>query len=218
MSTLQLRAADGNVLSAYVVRPEGPPRGAVVVVQEVFGLTSHIRRVTEQYAAAGYLAIAPALFDRLQQGVELPYTSVAEGLELVARLTDDQVLADVGAAIDAVAHAGRVGIVGYCWGGRVAWLAACRKNVAAAVSYYGGGIVRLLGETPRCPIVLHFGERDEHIPLADVERIRQAHPHGICYLYPAGHGFNCTDRASFEPESARLALERSVEFFRKHLG
>lgn len=218
MSTLQLRAPDGSGLSAYVARPEQPPRGAVVVLQEVFGVNSHIRRVAEQYAAQGYLAIAPALFDRLQRGVELPYAAVAEGIELVGRLTDEQVLADVGAAIDAVRHAGRVGVVGYCWGGRVAYLAACRKDVAAAVAYYGGGIARLLRETPRCPIMFHFGERDEHIPLDDVERIRAAVPRGLCHLYPAGHGFNCTDRATFDPESARLAFERSCGFFGQHLG
>lgn len=220
MSTLQLLAADGNTLSAYLAKPEGPPRGAVVVVQEIFGVNSHIRRVAEQYAAAGYLAIAPALFDRLQTGVDLGYDAAGlqAGIELMMKTTNEGAIADVNAAIDAVSHAGHVGMVGYCWGGRVTWLAGCRTNIAAGVAYYGGGIAQLLDETPRCPMLLHFGERDSHIPLSDVERIRQAYPAGTYHLYPAGHGFNCSDRADFDAASARLAFERTIEFFRRYVG
>ena len=220
MSTLQLLAADGNTLSAYVAKPEGPPRGAVVVVQEIFGVNSHIRRVAEQYAAAGYLAIAPALFDRLQRGVDLGYDAAGmqAGIELMLKATNEGAIADVNAAIDAVSHAGHVGMVGYCWGGRVTWLAGCRTNIAAGVAYYGGGIAQLLEETPRCPMLLHFGERDSHIPLSDVERIRQAYPAGTYHLYPAGHGFNCSDRADFDAASARVAFERTIEFFRRYVG
>jgi carboxymethylenebutenolidase len=220
MSTLQLRAADGAVLSAYVVKPQGTPRGAVVVVQEIFGVNSHIRRVAEQYAAEGYLAIAPAMFDRFEKNVNLGYDAVGmqQGIALMMRTTDEGTLADLDAAIGAVAHAGSVGVVGYCWGGRAAYLAACHANIAAAVAYYGGGITQLLPDTPRCPVMFHFGERDTHIPLTDVEAIRKACPSGIYHLYPAGHGFNCTDRADFDPGSARLALERTIEFFRRHVG
>lgn len=220
MSTLQLLAADGNTLSAYLAKPEGPPRGAVVVVQEIFGVNSHIRRVAEQYAAAGYLAIAPALFDRLQKGVDLGYDAAGlqAGIELMMKTSNEGTIADVNAAIDAVSHAGHVGMVGYCWGGRVTWLAGCRTNIAAGVAYYGGGIAQLLDETPRCPMLLHFGERDSHIPLSDVERIRQAYPAGTYHLYPAGHGFNCSDRADFDAASARLAFERTIEFFRRYVG
>jgi carboxymethylenebutenolidase len=220
MSTLQLLAADGNKLSAYVARPEGTPRGAVVVVQEIFGVNSHIRRVAEQYAAAGYLAIAPALFDRVQKGVELGYDAdgMQRGRALVAKVSVDAAVIDVDAAIDAVAHAGRVGLVGYCWGGRVAYLAGCRVNVAAGIVYYGGGIPPLLGDTPRCPMMFHFGEQDAHIPPADVEAIRKAFPAGTYHLYAAGHGFNCSERSSFDAASARLAFERSIEFFHRHLG
>jgi carboxymethylenebutenolidase len=218
MSTLQLRASDGNTLSAYVVKPEGTPRGAVVVIQEIFGLTSHIRRVTEQYAAQGYVAIAPAMFDRLQKDVDLPYTAIPEGIELMMKLRDEQVLADANAAIDAVAHAGRVGMVGYCWGGRVTYLSACHANIAAGVAYYGGGITQLLGDKPRCPMMFHFGEKDSHIPLSDVEQIRKAYPEGVYHLYPAGHGFNCTDRVDFDAASAHLAFDRSIQFFRQHVG
>ena len=220
MSTLQLRAADGNVLTACLVKPEGRPRGAIVVVQEIFGVNSHIRRVAEQYAAEGYLAIAPAMFDRLQKGVDLGYDAAAieAGRALKAQTTREGVIADVDAAVEAVRHAGKVGIVGYCWGGWVAYLAACRASVAAAVAYYGGGIAQLLPETPRCPTMLHFGDQDTHIPMSEVEQIRRAYPPGVYHIYAAGHGFNCSDRASFDPASARLAFERSLEFFRNHVG
>jgi carboxymethylenebutenolidase len=220
MSNLQLRAADGHQLSAYVARPEGKARGALVVVQEIFGVNSHIRRVVEQYAAEGYLAIAPALFDRLHKGVELGYDAAGlqAGIELMMQATNEGAIADLDAAIEAVAHAGRVGMVGYCWGGRVTYLAGCRTNLAAAVAYYGGGIAQLLEEKPRCPMMFHFGEHDSHIPLSEVDEIRRAFPAGTYHLYPAGHGFNCTDRADFDASSARLAFERSVAFFRKHIG
>ncbi len=220
MSTLQLLAADGNHLSAYLVKPEGTPRGAIVVVQEIYGVNSHIRRVAEQYAAEGYLAIAPAMFDRLRKGVDLGYDDAARqtGIELMMKTTNEGALADVNAAIDAVAHVGRVGMVGYCWGGRVAWLSGCHTNIAAGICYYGGGIAQSLAETPRCPMLLHFGEHDAHIPLADVEKIRAAFPSGTYHLYPAGHGFNCPDRASFDAASAHLAFERSIAFLRQHVG
>jgi carboxymethylenebutenolidase len=220
MSTLQLLAADGHRFSAWIARPEGRPRGAVVVVQEIFGVNSHIRRTAEQYAAAGYLAIAPALFDRLQRDVDLGYDAAGlqAGIELMMRATNEGAIADLDAAIGTVAHAGRVGMVGYCWGGRVTYLAGCRLNIAAGVAYYGGGIVQLLADTPRCPMMFHFGEHDSHIPLADVEAIRKACPSGTFHLYPAGHGFNCTERADFHPASARLAFERTLEFFHQHVG
>ncbi len=220
MSTLQLLAADGHRLSAWIGRPEGRPRGAVVVVQEIFGVNSHIRRTAEQYAAAGYLAIAPALFDRLRRDVELGYDAAGmqAGIDLMMQATTEGAIADLGAAIGAVAHAGPVGMVGYCWGGRLTWLAGCRTNIAAGVAYYGGGIAQLLAETPRCPTMLHFGEHDAHIPPADVEAIRRAYPSGVYHLYPAGHGFNCSERADFDPASARLAFQRTIEFFHQHVG
>ena len=220
MTTLQLRASDGNVFPAYLAKPAGNARGGIVVVQEIFGVNPHIRRVTEQYAEQGYLAIAPALFERQEKGVELGYDAhgFEKGIALMMKASTEGVLADINAAIDAVAHAGRVGMVGYCWGGRVTYLSACKTNIAAGVAYYGGGIVQLLPETPRCPVMFHFGEKDTHIPLSDVEAIRKAYPQGIYHLYPAGHGFNCTERADFDPPSAQLAFERSIDFFRKHVG
>ena len=220
MSHLQLRAADGHELSAYVVKPEGSPRGAVVVIQEIFGVNSHIRRVAEQYAAQGYLAIAPAMFDRQQRGVESGYdpASIQAGIDFMMKADPAGVLADVNAAIDAVSHAGKVGMVGYCWGGRVTYLAGCHTNIAAGVAYYGGGIAQLLKDTPRCPMMFHHGDRDMHIPLSDVEAIKKAFPQGVYHLDAADHGFNCSERASFHAESAHLAFDRTIEFFRKHVG
>ena len=220
MSTLQLLAADGNQLSAYLVKPVGPPRGAVVVVQEIFGVNSHIRRMAEQFAAQGYLAIAPALFDRQRKGVDLGYDAAGfqAGVELMGKATGEGALPDVNSAIDAVSHAGRVGMVGYCWGGHVTYLAGCKANIAAGVVYYGGSLTSLLPATPRCPMLFHFGEHDGHISLKDVEQLRQAYPQGTYHLYPAGHGFNCSERADFDAASAHLAFDRTIEFFRKHIG
>jgi carboxymethylenebutenolidase len=216
--TVELMAADGHALGAYRVLPVGTPRGGVVIVQEIFGVTRHIRAVAHQYAAAGYLAIAPALFDRLERGVDVPYADVPRGVALMQRVDRGQALEDRGAAVAAASTAGRVGVVGYCWGGALAYLAACELRIAAAVSYYGGRLPQLLAQTPRCPVMFHFGERDAHIPASDVALVRAAYPAGVYHLYPADHGFNCTDRASFDPASAALALERSIEFLHQHVG
>jgi len=220
MSHLQLRAADGHTFSSYLARPADRPRGAVVVVQEIFGVTGHIERVADQYAAEGYLAIAPALFDRLQPGVNLAYdeAGVACGVGFMQQADFGHVMLDLQAAIDAVDHAGAVGMVGYCWGGLVTYMAGSRTTVAAGVAYYGGGITRFLAPVPRCAMQFHFGEQDSHIPPSDVEKIRAAFPQGEYHLYAAGHGFNCTDRASYDAAAAVQAFERTTEFFGKYLG
>ena len=220
MSHLQLRAADGHTFSSYLARPDGLARGGIVVVQEIFGVTGHIERVADQFAAEGYLAIAPALFDRQQRGVNLAYdeAGIAQGVGYMQRADFGQVMTDLQAAIDAVAHAGAVGMVGYCWGGLVTYLAGSRTSIAAGVAYYGGGITRFLEPVPRCPMQFHFGEQDAHIPLADVQQIRAAFPQGEYHTYPAGHGFNCTDRASHDAAAAHLAFARTQEFFSRHLG
>jgi carboxymethylenebutenolidase len=215
---VDLTASDGHRLSAYSALPGSAPRGAIVVIQEIFGVTRHIRAVADQYAAAGFNAIAPALFDRVEHGIDVPYTDMAKGFGYMQALKNENVMLDVQAAIDRVAGTGKVGVVGYCWGGSMAYLAAARLKVAAAVAYYGGGIDKYLAEKPRCPILFHFGEKDTHIPQSTVEKIKAAVPAGIFFLYPADHGFNCTDRASFEPKSAKLALDRSLEFFHRHVG
>ncbi len=220
MSHLQLRAADGQTFSAYVAKPEGKARGAIVVIQEIFGVTGHIERVAEQYAAQGYLAVAPALFDRQERGVNLPYDDdgVARGMAYMLKVDRAGLIADLVATVGAATHAGAVGMVGFCWGGAVTYVAGCRTNITAGVVYYGGGIATLLDETPRCPMLFHFGELDTHIPLDDVARIRAAFPAGEYHLYAAGHGFNCADRPSFDAAAAGVAFDRTLQFFRKHVG
>ena len=200
---------------------EGRPKGGLVVVQEVFGINGHIRRVADGFAADGFLAVAPALFDRIGAGLTLGYSQdeVQEGIKLKGQSSADNALADIAAARDFAKEASRVGIVGYCWGGFLTWLAAARlPDFAAAVSYYGGGIVAVAEERPRCPVLMHFGEKDHAIPLDHVEKVRAAHPEGVeIHVYPAGHGFNCDERAAYEPESARIARERTVAFLDRHL-
>lgn len=221
--SVTLTARDGATLSAYVARPDGAPKGALVVVQEIFGVNSHIRSVADGFAAKGYLAVAPALFDRIEPGVELGYEGedMVRARELLGKLRFDLSLADTQAAIDyAAAESGtKVGVVGYCFGGSIAWLAASRlSGLAAAVGYYGGRIPDDVDELPRVPVLLHFGEFDDHIPLQGVEEVAKRHPEVAVQIYPAGHGFNCDQRASFDAPSAALAKQRTLEFFARELG
>lgn len=215
-----LMARDGHEFSAYLAAPKGRARGAVVVIQEIFGVNHHIRAVADRFAAAGYLTIAPALFDRVRRGIELGYTApeVQQGIGYMLQIKSEKFLADVAASIAVVKHAGRVGIVGYCWGGTVAYVAACSLPVSCVSSYYGGSIVQHLERTPAIPVMYHFGERDTHIPRSDIEKIRAADPRGVFHLYPAGHGFDCTERADYEPTSSKLAFERTLAFFGEHVG
>ena len=190
----------------------------MVIAQEIFGLTGHIRAVTEDYAARGYHAIAPALFDRVQRGVTLDYTDVEQGRALMAKLDLDDVIADIGAAAELVRPAGKVGVVGYCWGGAIADLAACRAEIDAAASYYGRMTLEWLDLRPVCPVIYHFGAEDPLIPPDAVERIRAARPDGEFHVYEgAGHGFNCADRDDYHAPSAELALRRTLEFFDRWL-
>lgn len=218
--TVKLRAADGNELGAYVARPAGEPRAGLIVMQEIFGVNAHIRRVADAYAKDGFLAVAPALFDRIEKGVELGYdgADMERAMTFIARLDMDKALADVAAAVEYAKKAGKVGVIGYCFGGTLAWLAATRLKVNAAVGYYGGRIGTYAGENPSCPVMLHFGKQDTHIPAEEVEKVHAAHPEVEIYWYDAGHGFNCAARASYSPEAAKLARERSLAFLRKHLG
>src|SRR5689334_3780371 len=219
---LQLSAEDRFSLSAYRADPEGgKARGGLVVVQEIFGVNSHIRNVCDGFAADGYAAIAPALFDRYQGNFEIGYSpeEIALGREFKAKATTDAALLDIAAARAAVADAGRVGIVGYCWGGFVAWMSAARlSGFACAVPYYGGGVVEAGNERPKCPVMAHFGERDAAIPVAGVRQFAAAHPEVQVFIYDAEHGFNCDHRKSFNPAAAKLAGERTLDFLRKHLG
>jgi carboxymethylenebutenolidase len=214
---IQLTAADGHEFDAYRAVPEGQAKGAVVVIQEIFGVNIHIRDVTDGFAADGYAAIAPAIFDRFERGVELGYEAddITAGRALKARGNEnlDNVLADVGAAHDAVMDAGKVGITGYCWGAVVVWAAACRLNFDAAACYYGTGIIDLVGETPKCPTVLHFGRHDASIPPADVDAISAAHPDLDVHLYDAGHGFNCDRRGAYDEDASKTARARTMALF-----
>jgi carboxymethylenebutenolidase len=222
-NTLELVAADGHRLSAYhaaAKQTSSTPVAApgIVVIQEIFGVTSHIRDVVDTYAAAGFDALAPALFDRVERGVDVPYTDMGKGIGYMQQMNNDLVMLDLGAALAHLPQASKHGMVGYCWGGTLAYLAAARLPIAAAVAYYGGGIDRYLDEKPRCPVMFHYGEKDAHIPQTAVAKVKAAFPQGQYYIYAADHGFNCADRGSYEPASAKLALERSLEFLHRQLG
>jgi carboxymethylenebutenolidase len=219
---MKLTAADGHQLGAYYAAPGPPAHAALVVIQEIFGVNSHIRSVADDFAAQGYHAIAPQLFDRVEPNVELSYNppDMQRGMAMATKIGMENALKDVAAAHD-YAHdqlgSAKVGVVGYCYGGSLAWLAATRLQPAAAVGYYGGRIAQYAAEKPGCPVMLHFGELDPHIPLSEVDKIRAQHPELPVYVYRAGHGFNCDQRKDYEPQSARLARELTLEFFRKYL-
>jgi len=221
-SMTTLTAKDGKTFDAYRAEPVGKPRGAIVVIQEIWGVNSHIRAVADGYAADGYVAIAPALFDRVEPKVMMDaYTpeTTQRGRDLAMKLVVDNALLDVQAAVDLGAGIGKVGVVGYCLGGRMAWLSASRlTGVAASAAYYGGGVPGMAAEQPRCPVILHFGDKDAHIPVATVEEFKKAHPNLPVYLYAADHGFNCDLRASFDAAAAKLARERTLALFRNHVG
>jgi carboxymethylenebutenolidase len=219
-----LMARDGHEFNAWLAAPAHSRettavRGAVLILQEIFGVNRHIRRVADDYAADGYVAIAPCLFDRIRRGIELGYSDeeVQQGRGYRMQLPEEKTLLDMSASINVVRHAGRVAAVGYCWGGTLAYLAACELPVSCAVSYYGGQIVQHLDKPPRRPVMYHFGERDPYIRPDDIEKIRAADPNGVFHLYPADHGFNCEDRGSYDAASARLARERSRSFLREKL-
>lgn len=220
MSTVTLTAADGHRFSAYRAGPAGATRG-LVVVQEIFGVNRHMRFASDTLAKAGFAVICPALFDRAEPGVELGYDqdSVQAGLALRARITEAEVMADIEASAAALGLSD-VGIIGYCWGGTIAWWGATRSTAFKAASgWYGGGIAATRTETPNCPVQLHFGAEDHGIPLADVDAIRAAQPGVEVYVYEgAGHGFGCEERASFNQAAFDLAQSRSLDFFRKHLA
>jgi carboxymethylenebutenolidase len=221
---LNLAAADGFRLQAYRADPPaggGKPRGGLVVVQEIFGVNSHIRNVCDSYAQEGFVAIAPALFDRVQRGVALGYgqEDVARGRDLKAHAKTNHALSDVAAARSSVAPAGNVGVIGYCWGGFVTWMAAARLNgFAGAVCYYGGGMTEAVDEKPLCSVMAHFGELDAAIPVDGVRRFAKAHPEVDVLLYDAEHGFNCDERKSYNAAAAALARQRTLDFLRNHVG
>ena len=223
----QLRGADGFAFDVYEAAP-ADPTGAVVVIQEIFGVNAHIREVADGFAADGYAALAPALFDRVQRGVELGYDAdgMSRGRDLAFNgLAQEDALRDLQATVEEAGKFGPVGVVGYCYGGLMTWLAACELDgIACASAYYGGGIAGTLerapGEPrrPKCPMVMHFGALDAHIPLSDVERVNAALPDVPVHVYDADHGFNCDHRDSYDAESAALARQRTLALFAAHLG
>lgn len=223
---IDLTAKDGFTFPAYFAEPAGKPKGAVVVVQEIFGVNSHIRSVADGYAAEGYLAVAPATFHRVKHGVDLGYTEddmkAGFGLKTaVEALPAPGVLQDLQAAVDYAARAGKVGIVGYCWGGLLTWRAAAEvTGLAAAAPYYGGGMTspEESARKPKVPVLVHFGNNDHWIPLETVDAFKKAHPEVEVHVYECGHGFNCDQRGSYDAAAAKLAKERTLAFFAKHLG
>ena len=219
---VNLKAEDGHELDAYVAAPAGDPIAALVVVQEIFGINAHIRSVADGYARDGFLAVAPALFDRAERGVELGYEGedVQKAMALRKKLKLEDMIKDTAAAIEyARKRVGKkTGVIGYCLGGSIAWLVACRMNIDAAVGYYGGMIPQYASEQPRCPVMLHFGRKDQHIPREAIAKIEEAHPEVPVFLYDAGHGFNCDARASYDATSAKLARERSLHFLKENLA
>ena len=225
-SFIDLKAADGFVFPAYVAQPASQPKGGIVVVQEIFGVNSHIRSVADGYAAQGYLAVAPATFHRVKPGVDMGYSpdDVSAGMALKAAVEvvpAPGVMQDLQAAVEHAGQAGKVGIVGYCWGGLLTWRAACTLNrLSAAVPYYGGGMTTPdeVARQPKVPVMAHFGDQDHWISLDSVEAFKKAHPEVEVHLYHANHGFNCDQRGSYDTGAAQLARDRTLAFFAKHLA
>lgn len=218
--TIDIPTTDGHKLSGYLAEPDGEPRGAIVVIQEIFGVNSHIRSVADGFAADGYIALAPAMFDRVGPDIELGYTpeDVQKGRDIRAKVDHGDAVRDMQAAVDAMSGH-KVGVVGYCWGGSLAWNAATRLDgVAAAVGYYGGMVPDMADEKPKHPVMLHFGETDQSIPMDGVNKVIATHPDIPIHIYPAGHGFNCDQRGSYDEPSAKLARERTMAFFAEHIG
>ena len=218
---LTLTASDGFTLGAYRADPAGRPRGGLVVIQEIFGVNHHIRSVCDRFAALGYVALAPAVFDRYIPNFESGYSpaEVEEARKIIPRIDWRAMLRDTAAAIAALQDIGKVGVIGYCMGGTVAFLAAGRLDgLSAAVGYYGGQTARNADLVPRVPVLLHFGEHDTSIPMSDVDTLREKRPECEIFTYNAGHGFDCDERANYDPASAKLALDRTLAFLAKYIG
>lgn len=218
---IKLTASDGFQLGGYRADPATAPKAALVVIQEIFGVNHHIRNICDRFASAGYVAVAPAIFDRIERDFQSGYSpdEVAVARKFVANPDWTAMLRDVQAAIDSVKSVGPIGIVGFCLGGSVAYAAATKlTGLSAAIGYYGGAIVRFADDNPGVPMMLHFGEKDAGIPLGDVETIRAKQPDLEVHVYPgAQHGFSCDERASYDKASADIAWHRTLAFFAKHL-
>ena len=215
-----IMARDGHEFESWLAAPPARPRGALVVLQEIFGVNAHIRKVADDFAAEGYTVIAPSLFDRVRRGIQLDYTpaGMQEGRGYVQQLTPETTQRDIAAALAVVKHSGRAGTVGYCWGGTLAYLAACQLPMACAVVYYGK-VTGHLEQRPKCPVMYHFGTEDRSISADDVARVRAAYPEAPVYAYEgAGHGFNCDQRDSYNPQAAAQARQRTLEFLTRYVA
>ncbi len=225
---IQLKAADGTPFPAYLAEPATAAKAAIVVIQEIFGVNAHIREVADAYAKAGFLAIAPAMFHRAQAHVELGYAEADMGTGMALKTAIEALpapgaLQDIQASID---HAhkvcgGKVGVVGYCWGGLLTWRAACLlQGLSAAAPYYGGGMTTEAesARQAKVPVMAHFAEEDKWISMASVEAFKMAHPQAQVFTYAAHHGFNCNHRGAWHAESAALAQQRTLDFFKQHLA
>jgi len=222
-SHVRLTASDGHPFDAYLSEPSRPANSVIIVIQEIFGVNRHIRSVADDYASQGFIAIAPGLFDRVQPGIQLNYNSAdsSRGLQIASQIGLEKSLLDVAATINHAAKGNtrKVGVLGFCWGGTLAWLAAARLHPSAAVAYYGGQIYKFVSEKPNCPVMLHFGAKDKHIPAAVSQTIQETHPDIPVHIYAdAGHGFNCDLRPDYNAKAANLARTRTVDFFRTCLA
>ena len=218
---MKLTAKDGVVIGAYCAKPTGAPKGGIVVIQEIFGVNHHIRAMADLYASHGYYAVAPALYDRVQRDYESGYepADMQSGMAVRAKTEMPKTLLDIEAAIAEAAKGGKVGVVGWCWGGTLSFAAACKTaGISAASCYYGGGVVNLAGDKPQCPTIMHFGETDHSIPASDIETFKSLRPEIPVYVYPAaGHGFNCDERGAFQEAARDLARQRTLDLFAKNL-
>ncbi len=218
---ITLTATDGQDLEGYRADPKGDPRGGIVVIQEIFGLNPHIRDVCDRLADQGYLVIAPALFDRIELDIELGYSEedLKDGLGYMQKVGNETPMLDIQAATDELRKSvSKVGAIGFCWGGQLAWLTAKNVNVDCAVGYYGVAIHQTLDPEPKCPVLLHFAEKDVFVPKDAIDKVRTRYPDMEVYSYPANHGFNCDRREDFHEESAKQAMERTLTFFAQHVG
>ena len=223
-ANVQLKAADGHSFEAYVAKPAGKPIGGIVLIQEIFGVNSHIQQVADMYASEGYLVVAPPTMSRIEANVNLGYTEaeMQAGFKLktaVDQLPNSPVMLDLQAALDLAKEAGKVAVIGYCWGGLLTWRSAANlTGLSAAVPYYGGGIPNESSLKPNCPVLAHFAAEDSYIPLDSVEAFGKAHPEVEIHVYQGHHGFNCDQRGSYNETAAKLAKERTLEFLKKHLS
>jgi len=216
-----LMARDGHEFTTYIAKPAGKARGAVVIVQEIFGLAPWVVRTADSYAADGYLTVAPALFDRVRRNLVLGYSppEMEQAMGYRKQIDNAKAVLDIGAAAAMAHHTGRVAVIGFCWGGMLTWAAASELPLGAAVCYYGARIPALLPKVPACPTMLHFGEHDKSIPPGDIEQLRSAYPQGVYHLYDAGHAFANDDRPDhYDAEASALARSRTRAFLAQHIG